>query len=565
MIGSAVNSPYKSISDFWGPQDYISYMFSGKLGYFSRNQLFGKGMKQTFAWAYNMTQRFRWRGEKDCYISQNSFRSPFSKEEPSSGRKVSNLQRLNALYVDIDCYKQGMSPEQVLYFLEEDCFDHTIPLPTFVIDSGRGMYLIWKIDEDSKALTRWQSVENYLISQCAEFGADPQASDAARILRVPGTVNSKSGKQVKIMRFNNVSYTLREIMREYDVQPIRPSRKRECPDGLPTYPYGQATERQRRLARWIATELGIELPDFTNFAETAQYISTYQPRIGVANKEEKCQKNAKALNLGNSVSLKGMLTGRLADLRRLFTRRKGPDCGRELALFLTRLWTLDLYGDPQLALEQTLNFNGALDCPFDADYVEKATKSAETKHKEGQTYHYSTKKIISILSITEEEQKGLDYLCGYSLDAKERKREANHRAYLSRLEKENKDTKKSAIQERRKDIATLLAQGKSKVEICRALNIASRTFDRDKAAIVAQGLIEKIKQAMEAAAKKAAKVKRTIRRGLQVVAGTASALRRGSPFFQHPYYKTTSVACPVDADKEFLLAVGASGLSPGGP
>ena len=564
MIGSVVDSPYRSVSDFWGPQDYINYMFGGKLGYFSRNQLLGKRMKQTFAWSYNMANRFRWRGEKDCYISQNSFRSPFSNEDPGSGRKVSNLQRLNALYVDIDCYKQGLTPEQVLYFLEEDCFDHTIPLPTFVIDSGRGMYLIWKVDEDGKALTRWQSVENYLISQCTEYGADPQASDAARILRVPGTINSKSGKPVRIMRFNNVSYSLREIIREFDVQPVRSSRKRVRPDGLPTYPYGHATERQRRLARWIATELGIDLPDFTDFAETAQYISTYQPRINAAVKQSN-RKNAKTLNLGNSMSIKGLITGRMADLRRLFSRRKGADCGRELALFLTRLWTLDLYGDPKLALEQTLNFNAALDCPFDAAYVEKATQSAETKHKAGQTYHYSTKKLISILSITEEEQKGLEYLCGYSLDARKRKREANHRAYLSRLEKENKDTKQSAIHDRRQNIATLLVQGKSKVEICHTLNIASRTFDRDKAAIVAQGLIEKIKEAMAAAANKAVKAKKAVWQGVKVIAGAASALRRGSPFFQHPYYKTTSVACPVDGDNAIKMAVGVSGWFPGGP
>lgn len=106
-----------------------------------------------------------------------------------------------------------------------------------------------------------------------------------------------------------------------------------------------------------------------------------------------------------------MLDGRVNDLFKLFSMRKGGDCSREYALFLCRLWVGERTNDFDYALEQTQALNRTFDVPFDERYVETRTKSAETKLKTGKTYQYSLSKLIDVLNITDEEQKELEYLC----------------------------------------------------------------------------------------------------------------------------------------------------------
>lgn len=48
-----------------------------------------------------------------------------------------------------------------------------------------------------------------------EFGADRQALDATRILRIPGSINPKTHTEVKIIDNYDYLYELREIQNEY--------------------------------------------------------------------------------------------------------------------------------------------------------------------------------------------------------------------------------------------------------------------------------------------------------------------------------------------------------------
>ena len=84
--------------------------------------------------------------------------------------------------------------------LEENYFNKLIPRPNLIIDSGRGLALIWNIEKvPHMALPLWKAVQEYLYSQLKEFGADRKALDATRILRVAGSINSKSGTRVTIL------------------------------------------------------------------------------------------------------------------------------------------------------------------------------------------------------------------------------------------------------------------------------------------------------------------------------------------------------------------------------
>ncbi len=475
MIGTFGSSAFQRAEDFQNPQDYLNYLCGSTKGFFTRNVKNAKGyFSETFHTSDALADK-QYIGVSDCYFSQNSVCSPRSAKNPESGRKVNNIKRLNALYVDIDCYKIGMTQWQVLYNLEDNYFNRVIPVPTFVINSGRGIYLIWHIDEDRNALPRWQSVEDYLIAACKEFNADSQASDAARILRVPFTVNSNNGETVSIMRFTDVKYTLHEIIKEFGV-PSTYKRSR-----LPVHPYGQATEKQRITAKWIATALELPLPNFDSYDETSSFISENLPFVATGKtvkKEETCNK----YDLDKIKSLRILADGRIRDLFKLFTMRHGEDCCREYALFLCRIWSLDITNDADAAITTTLALNASFDRPFKREYVLKATASAEKKWKSGETYRYSTRKIISVLNITQEEQGSLSSLCD-TTNEKQRKQKANRAAYLTRLEKAGVETKQTAIVKRRAMIAELMRSGIDSGTICIELGISLRTLERDKKAI----------------------------------------------------------------------------------
>ncbi len=144
----------------------------------------------------------------DLYMSLNTFITP--------KRTLESLRYLNALFIDIDCYKMNMSKESVLYFIENDLYGTDIPIPTFIIDSGRGLYLVWLIDRvPSKAYPLWKALEHKFYNALKEFGADPKALDPTRVLRVPGSINSKSLTKVEILEYNPYRYTLQQLKEDY--------------------------------------------------------------------------------------------------------------------------------------------------------------------------------------------------------------------------------------------------------------------------------------------------------------------------------------------------------------
>lgn len=123
----------------------------------------------------------------DTYTSQNAFRY-------GQRRAVSNVSCLASFFVDLDIYNtehQGKDWAEIYRAVEST----GLPPPTLGGSSGRGLQLVWtfKTTKSPKLLDGWQFVEQHLIKVFSDFGADPKASDAARVLRLSGTINTKSG------------------------------------------------------------------------------------------------------------------------------------------------------------------------------------------------------------------------------------------------------------------------------------------------------------------------------------------------------------------------------------
>jgi hypothetical protein len=293
-----------------------------------------------------------WLGE-DVYFSQNTFYLP--------QRQIANIRQLRSLYVDIDCYLLNYEPVYILSILEEEIFKRKIPDPSFIIFSGKGIILIWRIEPlPYQALPLWQVIQNYLCEQVKAFGGDVKALDAARVFRIAGSINSKNGEMVRIDYRHDYLYTLREIQQEY-------------------------------------------LPDLN------------------PDKQKKKGRKKKVVQLHNIYRLH---TTRLYDLVKLTELRQHDVKGyRETMCFLYRYWSCCVLNDSDEALRQTLEFNSQFVEPLSKREVVRATKSAEKawsarsnveanqvakeKGYPGAGYNLTNAKIIQWLDITLEEQQQL--------------------------------------------------------------------------------------------------------------------------------------------------------------
>ena len=131
----------------------------------------------------------------DCYAGANGFTWA-----AGTGRHVSAVQSLNCFYVDFDRYKipscRDLSADD---FLDKVLSDNPwLPVPTMFVDSGNGCWMFWMftrpltLPSKHDWLEQWQVSQDFLIRKLLAYGADPACSDAARVVRISGTVNSKT-------------------------------------------------------------------------------------------------------------------------------------------------------------------------------------------------------------------------------------------------------------------------------------------------------------------------------------------------------------------------------------
>jgi hypothetical protein len=130
----------------------------------------------------------------DVYITQNRF---------YGSRANNRVAELSALFSDLDYYKISdfahMPPKAVFEELVLDALLRAkIPFPSLAISTGRGLALVWRHEPvPGHVLSKWASCQQYIFEALEGLGADPGARDAARVLRLVGTYNSKSGRPVE--------------------------------------------------------------------------------------------------------------------------------------------------------------------------------------------------------------------------------------------------------------------------------------------------------------------------------------------------------------------------------
>jgi hypothetical protein len=125
---------------------------------------------------------------QNVWIAQQEFNK--------SNRRVINLERLGLMYVDLDMHKmpgyRGFTPDQQVGALLLACEDESIPAPSLAVHSGGGLQVKWLLTKPvpSQALPRWRAIQSVLLHRLRPLGADPNALDASRVLRLVGSVNT---------------------------------------------------------------------------------------------------------------------------------------------------------------------------------------------------------------------------------------------------------------------------------------------------------------------------------------------------------------------------------------
>ena len=152
----------------------------------------------------------------------NAARNVYYSVNPVKGKvtkKAAKTDIASAAYLHVDADPDdGESPELFKERIMPKIEAHK-PAPTFVINSGNGVNLLWRLDAPValNGVQDWEDIEARNAGLAKQFEADPSTKNIDRILRLPNTVNYPTKKKLEIGRtvcmasllnWNDGSYSL---------------------------------------------------------------------------------------------------------------------------------------------------------------------------------------------------------------------------------------------------------------------------------------------------------------------------------------------------------------------
>lgn len=360
-------------------------------------------------------------------------------DEQAETRERNNIALIKQLTIDFDL-RLLVNDESVKLKLAEFLrwYSHANEIPIFhkIISSGRGLYIVYLIDNETnlkayhsigKALAK--KLDKALASHNALIGLDPKNKkmdyktiQAENLFRVEGSINSKSGEEVKTIDtgYREEPYTFRELLNYVDF-----------------------TEKQKESV----------LNSFGSFQSDSDYV----PR------KRKLPKHFTEYTL---------YTNRVSDLATLQAIRKYRNyhIGYRNALLFYYGVALRIQEQDGLKIIKALReFNNDFKYPLSEGEVRATAKSVTEKK-----YIITNETMIDNLDIFKSEQRALKTIIGYSV-----KRERN-RALVNARYKDTKETNK-AHRERRNALILQMKQDNptmSQQDIANELGISQMTVSR---------------------------------------------------------------------------------------
>lgn len=392
-------------------RDYFEVMYprpdeSGYITIAQKNPVWQQDMYKT----ETMSQRITGYSPYNLYLSVNTYYIPI--------RKNSTVRHLNAFYVDIDTYNAGVSHSDVLDAIDFLSKTERLPVPTFVVDSGRGMYLIYKIHDvpggSLPARRMYQHIQSYIVDSYNDMGADYKAKDIARVLRLPGSINTKSNKMVQIVQYNPAAIYHMSDFREY-VDPFEDYSKKAQPKAQPK-------------------------------AQTKYIYNIYT-----------------------------LYKNRISDIAKICEMRDYDMIGqRDTVLYIYYYYQLHVHhGNKLAALKATKNLNDLFKMPLPdkelESYMVSATRAyADYQKDKEKGYNFKNQTLIDLLDITQYEESQLKTIISADTknerDKERKKKQRRNSEGLTQREAQKKETYKKIVE--------LYESGLKQVDIVRTLGVS---------------------------------------------------------------------------------------------
>lgn len=142
---------------------------------------------------------------EDIYFSINSF----SKKR----KQENNIWHLNAFALDFDFYKIDRFKNYLPHEFYEKVIKQKLKLePTAVMDSGRGLYVIYVFKNAPKHLIKtYKAIYRSFLKDFQKYGLDPNAMNSTQIIRLPNSYNSKSNTRTYVFEFNDTNYKISDF------------------------------------------------------------------------------------------------------------------------------------------------------------------------------------------------------------------------------------------------------------------------------------------------------------------------------------------------------------------
>jgi hypothetical protein len=198
--GPVVPSPSEYLLDNFEPTDRIAVLVLNRdLG--ETIQRITSAQKAAFP-EFQAWLRYKNATGSDIYLGMNPL------HQDASTRTKEDITSIRHVYLDLD---QG-GPE-ALASVENS---GAIPKPHYVLTSSPGKFqIVWKVEGMSL-----DDAEGLLHAMAREFGGDPAATDATRVLRLPGFANKKyeTDFYVRARKDSAEIYHLRDFTLHLDSQ-----------------------------------------------------------------------------------------------------------------------------------------------------------------------------------------------------------------------------------------------------------------------------------------------------------------------------------------------------------
>jgi hypothetical protein len=213
--------------------------------------------------------RYKNANGSDIYVGMNPLR------KDASTRTKEDIESIRHLYLDLD---QG--GPVALEAVENST---VVPKPNYVLTSSPGKFqIVWKVKDMSL-----DEAEGLLQAMACEFAGDPAATDATRVLRLPGFANKKyeTDFYVRACRESTETYHLRDFKLPIDSQdsPRRFYQDRARQESLPRTILSQSEHdwafAKRALARGEDPEDIVE--KIANYRATDKAHPLYYARLTV--------------------------------------------------------------------------------------------------------------------------------------------------------------------------------------------------------------------------------------------------------------------------------------------